>query len=148
MNRRESLAKLGTFFPAGGTAEKLSGYLLQLDKARFHDDDIEAAAEELIETRDAHNYPPYALLGRACSKAKHSRMMADSAYRDRDGPTWLCDERIGDGVCQCEHTIGMHGPAEGSYGEPMISGSCRRCNCAKYKNKGKTIIPEYDEGVL
>lgn len=136
MNRREATARLATFFPSGGTDEKCSAYLLQLHKENLEDSDIEEAVEELIKTRDAHAFPPFSVLSRHCAKAKHARMLRDPVYRESDTPAWLRDPRVRSGVCRCDHGLGMHGPAEGGYGEPMLTGNCRRCACPKYNVGG------------
>ena len=131
----QSMGELGRYFPSGFKAKVAEGYLERLQREGFTDAEIQEGVNREIATRTERTFPAYAELRTKCSEGKTSASRDNAGASDNSVTAWLQDPRVGSGVCTCQHTIGAHGPSEGGYGEPMITGKCRMCGCRRYNSK-------------
>jgi hypothetical protein len=135
----QSMGELGRYFPSGFKAKTADDYLERLQREGFSDADVQEGVEREIATRTQRTFPPFASLRTKILEGRTANSRDNVGQSDNDHAAWLKDPRVQSGVCTCRHGIGMHGPAEGGYGEPMITGKCRMCGCRRY-NAGLRVV--------
>jgi len=126
------LHRLSEYFPSGATEKLAASYNRQLRKGKYLMRHVEEAIERIIHTREARTFPPFAILKKACDAVQSEELVRSGDSSRSTYAAWLDDDRVGTGRCKCEHGLGMHGPIEAGWGEPMLSGNCRNCGCGKY----------------
>jgi hypothetical protein len=130
------MGELGRYFPSGFKAKTAEEYLGRFVREGFTDVDIEEGVQREIATRTQRTFPTYASVRTRILEGRSANSRDNVGQSDNNHATWLDDPRVKSGVCVCTHGIGMHGPAEGGYGEPMITGKCRQCGCRRYCSPG------------
>lgn len=131
----QAMGELGRYFPGGFRAKTADDYLDRLRREQFSETDIYEGAQRVIATRTQRTFPSYAEIRNHTSAAQGSRV-TNRIDKNAAAP-WLSDPRVGSGRCDCGHGLGVHGPEQGGYGEPMLTGNCRQCPCARYHSHAR-----------
>ena len=100
LERGQSLARLGDYFPSGSNPKLLSGYLDQLRRDAIETVDLIEGVARVIHLRETRSFPPYAVILRECRNARIDRLKEHTADDSEQwsGPANLTPERTAEMV--------------------------------------------------